>query len=283
MRWERGRLLISELLDLGVISVAPKGLMVGKSPARYVLTHEGDVEIPHALIDGLDEVPGLIRLLDRRYGQSLETISTAIIILIRCYFRHDMLAWGGVDSQAIRHDWDMHSVTPVGQGFKVKARRRASEKRSSSQPFFMDVMRSLGVEEPDFPAWTATFWAALQILGDSGLLYEAVSLVDSQRKPLCPVRINDVYAVRSESEPSFIESISGAAFYIQAQNPKEEVEGVWFLLPFDPTKDGLELLGVTRLRFRCANPSTARGLIRDEDNIQSLRGQLIEADMIDDL
>ncbi|MDO8777174.1 MAG: hypothetical protein Q7K57_52390 [Burkholderiaceae bacterium] len=283
IQWKRARLLIEELIQLDVISVAPTSLKVGKCPARFVLAHEGKVEIPHALIDGLDKVPGIMRLLNQAHGQLLETIATAIMVLVHCYSRHNMEAWGGVDSEAIRHDWVMDEVVPSGHGFRVKARRGTSDSPSCSQSFFTDVMASLGFEGPDFPAGNVAFRAALQFLEDSGLVYEAVTLVDRHDKPLYPVRINDAYAVRSSSEPSQIESIPGAAYYTGAQHPTGAAEGVWFFFPVDPGKEGMTLVGVTRLRFRCANSSTARGLIRDADNIQALRVQLIKADMIDDL
>jgi hypothetical protein len=78
----RARLLIGALIKLNVIEEAPPGLLVGKSPARYVLTHLGDVQIPHALIDGLPNVTGINRICDETHKASASVTVIAIIALV---------------------------------------------------------------------------------------------------------------------------------------------------------------------------------------------------------
>ena len=123
--WQRGNELVQALVKLNVITPAPKGLLVGSSPATYVLCHAGDLDIPHALVSGLGDVPGIARLLDKRYGEAMssDVVVTAVMILAHCYRNHDMLLWGGVDSDLLYQEWRIHAVSAEEEGFKLKARR----------------------------------------------------------------------------------------------------------------------------------------------------------------
>ena len=108
-------------------------------------------------------------------------------------------------------------------------------------------------------------------------------LFDDQQRPILPVRINDAHAARSPSEPSYIETIPGAGFYTHPKNSERKPEGVHFLWPSDPTKNGSSLIGVTRLRFRCCDQATPKGLKRDADNLRTVKNRLVELDLIDDV
>lgn len=282
IRWSRANELVKALIQLEIITAAPKGLFVGKSPATYVMCFVGDIQIPHALVDGMVDVAGISRLFDEQYAQSPEVIATAMVALVHCYRQHDMQRWGGVNQDALYQDWLIRSVEPEGKGFKIKAIRGANTNRSVSRSFFSDVMHSLGVRGLEQKTGQAVVQAAFQLLCDSGLLYEAVTIFDDQHNPIFPLRINDVYAARTDSEPSFIEAIQGAGYYTREDNPKGDAEGVWFILPIDPTQRQCSLVGVTRLRFRCASAATAMGLARDANNIRQIKADLIQCDLIDD-
>ena len=276
-----GKTLVQLLEKIEIISKSPSGLFAGQCAATYVMKYSGDIQIPHALVDGLNGVTGIMRLFENKYDQPRPVITVAIIALVHCYRQHDMFHWGGVNHSALTQEWSMKSVLQEGGDYKIKARRGANKNRCASPSFFADVMRSLNVESADFDAWRPTFDVALCLLGESGLVYEAVTLLDNDRKPILPVRINDFHAARSDSEPSYIEDISGAGFYTQANNPTGEEEGLRFLLPVDPTAKGWSLTGVTRLRFRGAAAETALGLKRDADNLAMLKARLMPDDVGD--
>lgn len=282
MRWSRAKELIKKLLELGVIRKAEKGLVAGKSAARYVMQFKGDVAFPHALIDGLNEVAGIARLLEAAEDQSLQTITAAVVALVHCYRLHDMNKWGGVCPQAVHAEWVIRSVTPEGRGFKVNARRATTSLPKLEQSFCEAILNSLGIQAQDFSKAAPTLAAAFRLLSTSGLIYEAVSLFDDQQQPIFPVRLNDVHAALSQSEASYIETIPGPGFYTQPENAERKPEGMHFLLPFDPTKSGCSLMGVTRLRFRCCDEATAKGLERDAVTLSTVKNRLVELDLMDD-
>lgn len=260
MKWERANELVKKLLALGIIREAEKGLFVGKSPARYVMQFQGNVNLPHTLIDGLTWVAGITRLLSADEKQPLQTITAAVVALVHCYRLHDMNRWGGVCPQAVHAQWVIRSVEPEGNGFKVMATRGATGLTTT-------------------PAMAEGF----QLLRASGLMYETVTLFDHQHQPILPVRINDAHAALSLSEQSYIEMIPGAGFYTHPDNSERKREGVHFLLPYDPIKDGCLLKGVMRMRFRCSDPATAKGLERDALALQAVKKRLVELDLVDDL
>lgn len=283
MRWERANELVKKLLALGIIRDAEKGIAVGKSSARYVMQYEGDVDLPHALIDGLNGVAGITRLLAADDKQPPQTITAAVVALMHCYRLHDMTQWGGVCPQAVHTQWVIRSVEPEGRGFKVQANRATTGSLESGEDFAEVNSHPSGSPAPNATTAMPALAEGFRLLCASGLIYETVTLFDDQQQPILPVRINDAHAALSESEQSYIEAIPGAGFYTHRDNSERKREGVHFLLPFDPAKRGCVLVGVMRLRFRCCDPATAKGLERDALALKTVKNRLVELDMVDDL
>ena len=192
-----GKTLVQLLEKIEIISQSPSGLSAGRCPATYVMHYPGDVQIPHALVDGLNEVAGISRLLEKKHDQPQPVITVAIVALMHCYMQHDMEKWGGVNHSALLQEWSMKTVLQEGGYYKIKGRRGANKNRRASPIFYAAVMRSLNVSSTDFEKWRPTFEAAIQLLSECGLLYEAVTLLDMDRRPIFPVRINDFHAAKS--------------------------------------------------------------------------------------
>lgn len=282
IKWSRANELVKQLVALGIIRHAEKNLIVGKSPATYVLQFQGDVNFPHSLIDGLNEVPGIVRLFDSVENPSLKTIAAALLALVHCYRLHDMNQWGGVSPKLVQTKWVISSVWPEARGFKVHAARGTTD--SSELDEDLDTVDSQLTEIQ--AQHLATAMPALEdgfrLLLSSGLLYETVALFDNMQRPLMPLRINDLFAAQSQSEQSYIEAILGGGFYNHIDNAEGKREGVHFLLPFDPAQEGYLVIGVMRLRFRCSDPETAKGLERDALVLKRLKNRLVALDLVDD-
>lgn len=282
IRWARANDLVKKLQELGVIQKAEKGLVVSKSRALYVIQFQGDVNVPHSLIDGLNEVAGITRLLEPVENQPLQTITAAVVALVHCYRLHDMYRWGGVCPQAAHAPWVIHSVKQEGQGFKVQAIRGTTDAAKLGEDFEANLL-PMEIQAANFSPATPALAAGLALLRASGLMYETVTLLDNKRQPILPIRINDAHAALSDSEQSYIEAIPGAGFYTHPGNSERKREGVHFLLPFDPTKKECSLMGVMRLRFRCCDSATAKGLERDALRLKKVKNQLVELDVVDDV
>ena len=142
-------------------------------------------------------------------------------------------------------------------------------------------MESMGQQKQHFQNVLPNLQKVFGFLCSSGLIYEAVTLFDPHQAPFMPLRLNDVFAAVKQSEPSFIETISGAGFYTHANNEEGKQEGIQFLFPHDPCEKKCSIAGVMRLRFRCADQSTAQGLERDAANLKRTKQLLMKLDLID--
>lgn len=282
MRWSRANELVRQLMELGIIRRAEKHLIVGKSPATYVMQFQGDVDFPHSLVDGLNEVPGAVRLFDSVENTSLETIAAALLALVHCYRLHDMNQWGGVCPNLFQTKWVISSVEPEGRGFKVRAARGTTDLPELNEDFDTVDSRLTEIQAQNLTTSMPALKDGFRLLLSSGLVYETVTLFDSKQQPLLPVRINDLYASQSQSEQSYIEAIPGAGFYNHFDNAERKREGVYFLMPFDPAQEGYLMIGVMRLRFRCSDPETAKGLERDALALKRVKNRLVALDLVDD-
>jgi hypothetical protein len=274
----RAKLLIDTLIKLNVIEKAPPKLVVGKSPATYVLMHLGDVQVPHALIDGLPNVTGINRICDVTHKASASVMVFAIIALVHCYRGHDMLRYGGISHNLISHGWKM-SVQPYERGFKATAQRDGDQHPKGSLILFADVMASLSINSASALEWIPVFQQGINLLSTCGLIYEVVTLLDAQMNPILPIRINDYHAANNwDTEPTVNQNIHGASFY----DSKTEAN-LWLYSPTDLRSVGAILLGISRMRFRGAEASTAIGLERDMTCVTAHKRNLIDMDIIDDI
>ena len=278
IRWKRANELVKALLRLKVVDHAPKGLKVGKSAATYVLKFKGHVDIPHALIDGLKTVPGISRLFDVEHSATPDVIASAIVTLVHCYKHQNMQRWGGISPDMVSQKWQLTSSSE-GRGFKAVACRDGDHYPVGSIILCADVLGTLGIpaKAENRMAWIPIFKEGVRLLSKSGLVYETVTLFDAQLNPLLPLRINDFHAATG-SEPSVVQSIPGSAFY-----EYDQYEKLWFITPTNLAAIGAKVIGVTRLRFRCADAATKQGLERDQSCIAAHKDSLVLLDMIDDL
>jgi hypothetical protein len=240
--------------------------------------HLGDVQVPHALIDGLPNVTGINRICDVTHKASASVMVIAIISLVHCYRGHDMLRYGGISHNLVSHGWKM-AVQPYERGFKATAQRYGDQHPKGSLILFADVMASLGINSASARELIPAFQQGIKLLSTCGLIYEVVTLFDAHLNPLLPIRINDYFAAsQCTTEPSVNQNIHGASFY----DSKTEAN-IWLYSPTDLRLVGAIILGISRMRFRGAEASTAIGLERDMTCVLTHKRNLIEMDIIDDI
>lgn len=182
MRWSRAGVLIKKLVELEVIRAAPAGAKAGKSAATYQMCFAGDIRMPVALVDGLDDtctVGGISRLMSIETVQTSNVGFAAMVLLLLCYQRHDMLVWGGVDFDSMWMDWRIDSVTPEGRGFSVRATRAPDDRIAASRDFVATFRETLGLSDAQVHGPGDLFRDALRALKDEGLLYECVTLLNA--------------------------------------------------------------------------------------------------------
>ena len=278
IRWQRADDLLKALLRLKVIEPAPPEHKVGRSAATYTLKFKGDVNIPHALIDGLKNVPGIARLFDAKHNAKPDVVASAIVTLVHCYKHNNMQLHGGISTDMLFQNWQF-ILNSEGRGFKATARRDGDLVPSGSILLFAEVASTLGISENTEirSEWKPIFREGVRLLSESGLIYESVTLFDDRRNPLLPLRINDFHAAKG-SEPSVVEDVPGSAFY-QSKN----IEELWFFTPTNLLAIGAKIIGVSRPRFRGSDAPTKKGLERDQACVAAHKKSLAHLDMIDDL
>lgn len=278
-------LLVNSLVNHGFISRAPEDARKLKSKLTYQLHPEGNlVDIPHALIDGLDIGGRYIEGISRIWSMAStpEKILPALMLLLELYAANDMESWGGVSPKYIYRQWVTDAAVPADGGtFRWIAR---AEKESAYWVLIGNALAYMGLKYTDGKKkeqdnlLSETFWAAWRLIRKAGFIYETVYVVDGDT-PVVPIRVNDFHsdADRGNAEtqdPSFLKINEGLGFYTPAQNEMEDPEGVWFYWYEDPTPSGLSLKGIYRPRFRAANPATSRGITRDREEARALLGRV---------
>lgn len=248
--------LVNALAGMGLIKKAAAGLPANQ--ARWAMQHRGAVNIPHALIDGgIGNADSIGRIL--KTGAANEVVVCAIMLLINCYAEHDLENFGGINHQKIWRDWN-HEVSAEGDGFRVTAEPITD---TANAKFISKIVGSMG-DKVDEKGNSSVFWQALKLLKETGLFYEVVTSIDLEGERI-PIRVNDFHAVMSDS--SLLEAASGlgVGFYVHKDNDRSEPEGCWFYLPSNPEK----VIGIWRLRFRCATPETAKGIALDWSSVDN--------------
>jgi len=198
--------MVNALAGMGLIKKPDAGLR--STQALWAMQHKGDINIPHALIDGgIGGADGIGRLLKE------------------------------------------------GEGFRVTAEPKTA---TASWAYINKIIGIMGGKENDENN-SEVFWKAFNLLKNTGLFYEVVTAINIESKRL-PIRINDFHA--TGSDPSLLDNavgIAGVGYYTHKYNDRDEPEGCWFYLPSKPEK----VIGIWRLRFRCATPETAKGINLD--------------------
>ena len=242
--------MVNALAGMGLIKKAAAGLPPAQ--ARWAMQHRGEVNIPHALIDGgIGDADGIGRLL--KEGATDEVVVCAIMLLINCYAEHDLEKFGGINHQQMWRHWE-HLTSTEGEGFRVTAEPKTE---TTNGKYLSKIISSMGGKVND-EGNSEVFWKAFKLLKGTGLFYEVVTAINIEGKRL-PIRINDFHAV--ESDPSLLNDASGVGvgYYEHKDNDRSEPESCWFYLPSKPEK----VIGIWRLRFRCATPETAKGINLD--------------------
>ncbi|NWE43576.1 hypothetical protein HX875_29140 [Pseudomonas yamanorum] len=242
--------MVKALAGMGLIKKAAAGLPLAQ--ARWAMQHRGEVNIPHALIDGgIGDADGIGRLL--KEGATDEVVVCAIMLLINCYAEHDLEKFGGINHQQMWRRWE-HLTSTEGEGFRVTAEPKAE---TASWDYVNKIIGSMGGKVTD-ESNSEVFWKAFNLLKNTGLFYEVVTAINIESKRL-PIRINDFHAVGAD--PSLLNDAAGVGvgYYEHKDNDRSEPEGCWFYLPSKPEK----VIGIWRLRFRCATPETAKGIHLD--------------------
>jgi hypothetical protein len=248
--------MVNALASMGLIKKAGAGLPIAQ--ARWAMQHRGDVNIPHALIDGgIGQADGIGRLL--KEGASNEAVVCAIMLLINCYAEHDLEKFGGINHQQMWRNWE-HLTGTEGEGFRVTAEPKTE---SVNGKYLSKIMSGMGGKVND-EGNSAVFWEAFNLLLGTGLFYEVVTAINVKGERL-PIRVNDFHAVVSDSSLLAAAPGLGVGFYEHKDNDRSEPESCWFYLPSKPEK----VIGIWRLRFRCATPETAKGIDLDWSTVDT--------------
>lgn len=245
--------IVRALEKMGLIKKAPSGLP--STQARWAMQHRGSVNIPHALIDGLGDAEGIGRLL--KAGATSEVVVCAIMLLVHCYAEHNLESFGGINHKWLWRKWE-HSISAEGEGFKVAAEPVTD---TVSNGYLRKIIASVG-GQLNADNNSNVFWSAFDLLKSSGLLYEVVTAFDPEGTRL-PIRVNDFHATWNEASLLSDAAGVGVGFYVNKDNDRLEPESCWFYLPSEPK----EVVGIWRLRFRCATPETALGLELDQASV----------------
>ncbi|MEG2569541.1 MAG: hypothetical protein RSA84_25365, partial [Acinetobacter sp.] len=160
--------IVNALAGMGLIKKPAAGLPPNQ--ARWAMQHQGTVNIPHALIDGIGNADGIGRLL--KEGAADEVVVCAVMLLINCYVMHDLEMFGGVDYQQIWRHWN-HIVSPEGEGFLVTAEPTNDTARTK---FISKIVGSMGDQVNGKDA-SHVFWKAFDLLKGTGLFYEVVTSI----------------------------------------------------------------------------------------------------------
>jgi len=304
---------VQSLANTGVILKAPATLRAGIAPARWIMAHKGDTNLPHAAVDGLagksagdtgEETKGkassaIRRILDSKQSDQVQLC--ALMLLLHCYHNHDLAKWGGINHGLIYREWKTEVVTPSGQSFRwavIPEIARSDDGWFTKTTFSQMVLTSIGLEKTE-SAMSQVFWPAWGILVSTRLVYETVMILkkvekelpkaNSRAKPkfetvehcIVPLRINDAHEDRLAMH-SWMIPTGEHGFYTNKDNQFEKPEGCWFLWPWKP-EDGFSVKGVWSLRFRCSTPETAVGIEHWQEVVRLAHQKLIDQGTLEDM
>jgi hypothetical protein len=308
---------VQSLANTGVILKAPATLRAGIAPARWIMAHKGDTNLPHAAVDGLagksagdtgEETKGkassaIRRILDS--GKSEQVQLCALILLLHCYHNHDLVKWGGINHKLIYREWKIEVVTPSGQSFRWAVKPDGNNTAWATWDLITPVLASIGVsldgmsKDERSKTCQSIFWPAWGVLTSTGLVYETVMILKKEEKELpkansrakpkfetvehciVPLRINDAHEDRLALH-SWIVPTGEHGFYTNKVNRFENPEDCWFLWPSKP-EDGFFVKGVWSLRFRCSTPETAVGIEHWQEVVRLAHQKLIDQGTLEDM
>jgi hypothetical protein len=130
-QWERAKQYVEALADTGVILKAPATLRAGIAPARWIMAHKGDTNLPHAAVDGLagksagdtgEETKGkassaIRRILDSKEERTGATVRPDAPVALLPQSRPGEVG-RHQPCKLIWREWKTEVVTPSGQSFR---------------------------------------------------------------------------------------------------------------------------------------------------------------------
>lgn len=269
---ETARGVVQRLQEAGLIKPASAETKKLFSYARWeIVQGELNLNLPHAITDALKTAnanSALQRIkasvVHSAHAEALKHISAtevrldALMVLMNIYQNTKMEAFGGLSPHCVYRAWEVKSQTSKPPGIRWGAEpghtTAYTKFASASLPHVTPLPGKTGEK-----AMFQRFWNAWKNLEESGLIYEAVTLFDTQpetnteARSVMTLRVNDYHAGSAEKtgDPSLLRSAdTSLAFYTPADNDRGEPEAMWVVLP---DKRGA-LVGIWRPRFRPATP-----------------------------
>ncbi|SFM91705.1 hypothetical protein [Variovorax sp. OV329] len=282
---ESARAVMKRLRDAQVIQFASLEAKAVKPYATFeVLQGELNLDLPHAFVDRPKHVPDSIlkriRSLVKRpaelTGCSTSELRLDMLMMVIAIYRHThMLKYGGLDPSFNHRPWNIRRLKPADVLHDTT--RWGGEPQEGFLPdrsFWSQCLPHVATDDPALEHRIANAWNNVR---SAGLIYEAVSLYDSQ--PTDPdarlqltLRVNDYHAgsANPDGDPAFLrDDHKDKGFYIQPKEG-ERVESMWVALP----QHGGHIVGVWRPRFRPHNSDTGKWIQSDQAAITSCLEQM---------
>jgi hypothetical protein len=209
--------------------------------------------LPNAVIDGVaDEVPPLELV---RQTRSLP----ALRLFIELYSEQFLPSFGGVPRELLGREFERLRVGERGPfvvwGFKEK---NLSASYKLARPFFTGkiVTRDDGTRRDE--GWEASFWPAVHLLADLGLIEPVGMLLDgadSEAEIIHPYGIKGGEA--AERELALIAHGAAVSMITEAQFERAEVQEFMNLIPVQKHIAKVALVEIFRLKYRPHTTATA--------------------------
>lgn len=276
--------ILDQLLRHGLIKRAPENISKKHfREARYELIQgDKDLELPHSFVDGL----GRGKVADSPLKRCKDVIITdshadklkkvalddvqldVLVLLLEIYKATNMAQYGGINPSLLFRPWRIETIRDKNGNFEWYATPKPSHTLATGDIFQHSAKTLLkgktqSLEYPD--NLPERFWNAFHNLKDKGLIYEAVTMLDTapdnpKAKAICTIRVNDYHASHEGQDPSLLGVANNVGFYTHETNDRDEPEQIRFRWP----NENGHLIGIYRPRFRAINSDT--GIWLEEDN-----------------
>jgi hypothetical protein len=207
--------------------------------------------LPNALIDGVGKETSPVELV--RQTGSAETLR----LLVDLYRSHSLDENGGIHFRQVRKGYQRHKVGEQGQfivwGF-VPAAEFASEDAPFVTPYLTGAKGEDGQDTGMSHFWTC--WRRLQGLGLVEYIAHLVDADTAQGEIIHPLA-EDGSGLDVEWDLGLVAHQAAARIITPGQHGWAEGQGVVALAPVLRHVEGVQLLGIARLRYR---PRTSRTL-----------------------
>jgi hypothetical protein len=296
---ETARGAVLRLQEAGFISPATGQTGEAIKPsyrARWEINQgELNLDLPHRLTDSVEVTSALRRIRGLSFhtaredkhlaGSSDSSLRLDALMLLLAIYRHTSMARvGGLSPQCCYRSWGIKSQVPKLGGIRWGAE---PELDNAFTTFMSEcVERSSHSKKPELTNEQKNrFWLAWRNLKELGLIYEAVSLFDTDptknntAQLICTLRVNDYHAGAADKggDPSLLRNFepqgSGFAYYTPEINERGEAEAMWLILP---SKTGA-IVGIWRPRFRAANKDAGSWIESDTANAEALCRTVLKA------